>query len=134
MSAEASLHGIRWAGIREKRLLPAGNVYGGTKKKFESIVPFEKTLHNLICEQACFSNIAVNYSKGTRVTMRVDLRKYVVFEGKRDRYATPISPLGMKQLPWQPSDMVVQMCMLLLRTNFWNDHSFQIVIKILNRV
>ena len=31
--------------------------------------------------------------------MRVDLRKHVVFEGKRDRYATPISPLGMKQLP-----------------------------------
>ena len=62
--------------------------------------------------------------------MRVHLRKYVVFEGKRDRYATPISPLGMKQLQWQPSDrrdMVVQMCMLLLRTNFLNDHSFQIV-------
>ena len=39
MSAEASLHGIRRAGIGEKRLLPAGNFYGGTKKKFESIVP-----------------------------------------------------------------------------------------------
>ena len=116
----------------EKRPLPAGNLNGGTKKKIESIVP--KTLHNLIRDQACFSYIAVNYSKGTRVTMRVDLRKYVVFEGERDRYAMPISPLGVKQLQWQPSDMVVQMCMLLLRTNFLNDHSFQIVIKILNRV
>ena len=26
--------------------------------------------------------------------MRVDLRKYDVFEGKRDRYATPISPFN----------------------------------------
>lgn len=83
-------------------------------------------------EQACFSNIAVNYNKGTKETMRVDLRKYVVFEGKRDRYATALGPLGMKQLQCQPSDMVVQMCMLLLRINFLNDHSFQIVIKILN--
>ena len=113
---------------REKRPLPAGKFNGGTKKKLKAL-----TLHNLIRDQAFFSDIAVNYSKGTKVTMRVDLRKYLVFEGKRDRYATPISPLGMKQLQWQPSYMVVQMCMLLLRTNFLNDHSFQIVIKILNR-